>query len=335
MKTLLMFLGGLAAASAFAAEAPPATTQSATVIVPASIEAFEQADLYAKTAGYLSEIKVDIGDHVKAGAVLAVIDSPELESELSAAQATLVAKRELANAANASIEQAQTALRVSKSQLAGYQADLKLADATFKRQEELYAGKAITEQQLDDARTKAQVSRTQAEVGEAKIAAAEADVRAAEANHKVAVAQVGVAEAEAKRFETLLRYTKITAPFDGVIARRLVNRGDLAPAGTGSRTSPLFTLQQISTVRVVCEVPESSAARIANGSGATVKLFGLDGQTMEGKVTRFAASLNPETRTMRTEIDLKNSDEKLRPGMYAQVTLTLTPPATTGTARRD
>jgi RND family efflux transporter MFP subunit len=171
-------------------------------------------------------------------------------------------------------------------------------------------------------------------VGEAKIAAAEADVRAAQANEKVAAAQIGVAAAEAKRIETLLRYTKITAPFDGVIARRLVNRGDLAPAGVGSRTSPLFTLQQISTVRVVCEVPESSAARIATSAAASVKLFGLDGQTIEGKVTRFAASLNPDTRTMRTEIDLKNPDEKLRPGMYAQVTLTFAP-ATTGTVRRD
>ena len=154
MKKLIFLFGCLAALSIFAAEAPLATTQSASVIVPATIEAFEQADLYARTAGYLSEIKVDIGDHVKAGDVLAVIDSPELESELAAALATLVAKRELAAAAKAAVEQVQTALRVAKSQLAGDQADLKLAEATFKRQEELYAGKAITEQQLDDARTK-------------------------------------------------------------------------------------------------------------------------------------------------------------------------------------
>jgi multidrug efflux pump subunit AcrA (membrane-fusion protein) len=301
----------------------PATQGVASVTVPATIEAFEQADLYAKTSGYLVEVKVDIGDHVKAGQVLAVIDNPELASEAAAARATVQAKSELANAAKAAVEQAQTALRVSKSQLVGYQADLKLAQMTLRRQQDLFEGKAITDQQLDDTRTKAEVAQSQTEIGEAKIAAAEADVRAAEANQAVAAAQVGVAEAEVKRLEALLKYTQITAPFDGVVSRRLVNRGDLAQSGTASRTTPLFTLQSIGTVRVVCEVPEASISRLAAGAVATIKVYSLDGRTIEGKVTRFASTLSPDTRTMRTEIHLPNADEKLRPGMYAQVTLTL------------
>jgi multidrug efflux pump subunit AcrA (membrane-fusion protein) len=316
----------LAALEARAADAPRATTRTVqTIEVPATVEAFEQADLYAMTGGYISDVKVDIGDHVKAGQALAVIDNPELVSQLAAARATLEAKKQLANAGKAAVDQAQTAVNVTKSQLVGYAADLKLAQVTLKRQQDLFEGKAITDQQLDDARTKAEVAQTQLQVGEAKIAAAEADVRVAEANQAVAAAQVGVAEADAKRLEVLLGYTKIIAPFDGVVSRRMANRGDLALTGAGGRA--LFTLQRLDTVRIALEVPEVHAAHVALDTPATAKVFGLNGQKIDAKVTRTAVTLNPDTRTMRTEIHLPNPDEKLRPGMYVQVTLTL-PPAT-------
>ncbi len=281
--------------------------------------------MYAKTSGYIGAVKVDIGDHVKVGQELAVIDNPELQSELSAAQAMLRAKTEMAKASKAAVEQAQTMLRVAKSQLAGYDADAKLAETTLKRQQELFEAKASTDQQLDDARTREALARTQREVGEAKIAAAEADIRASEASAAVAEAQVGVAEAEAKRIEVLVAYTKITAPFDGVVSRRFVNRGELAQNGTTSRATPLFTIQKIDTVRVVCEVPESVIARLAADAPASIKVVGLGDRTIDAKVTRSSSSLNAETRTMRAEIHLPNTDEKLRAGMYAQVTLTLTP----------
>jgi len=316
-----------------AADAAPASTQAVqTIDVPATIEALEQADLYAKTGGYVAEVKADIGDHVKSGQVLAVIDNPELASELAAAKATLEAKKQLANAAKAAVDQAQTALSVTKSQLVGYKADLKLAQVTLKRQQDLFEGKAVTDQQLDDARTKAEVAQTQLQVGEAKIAAAEADVRAAEANQAVATAQVGVAEAEAQRLGALVKYTKITAPFDGVVSRRLVNRGDLTLTGTAGRT--LFTLARLDTVRIAFEVPEMYAARVVAEMPASIKIFGLNGQKVEAKVTRAATTLNPETRTMRTEIHLPNPDETLRPGMYVQVTLTLRPSAPLAEAAR-
>jgi multidrug resistance efflux pump len=250
-----------------------------------------------------------------------VIDNPELESELAAAKATVTAKRQVAVASQSSVEQAQTSLKVAQSQRAAVEAELKLAEATFKRQEELYAGKAITDQQLDDARTKAEVARTQLQVGDAKIASAEADVRAAEANQAVAAAQIGVAEAEMNRLSSLVGYMKVTAPFDGVISRRMTNRGELAQSGAAGRASPLFSIVKMDVVRVVCDVPENAAARIAPGAVAKIKLFGPDGASIDAKVTRVAAALNPDTRTMRTEIHVPNADEKLRPGMYAQVTL--------------
>jgi multidrug resistance efflux pump len=249
-----------------------------------------------------------------------------LEKQLDAARAIVVARKEQAKAADAAIEQSQKGVQVAQAQLEAYQAELNLAEITLKRQEELFTGKAATEQQIDDMRAKASVMRAQARVGEAKLAAAQADVRAAQAARAVAEAQVGVADAEAGRLATLLAYTKVVAPFDGVVTRRLVNRGDLVQAGAGNRT-PLFTVQRIDMVRVFCDVPEASAAGVVPGAAATVKVYGLGGQVIEGKVTRISMAISPEARNMRTEIDLPNPQKKLRSGMYAEVKIMLQAPA--------
>src|SRR6185369_2582795 len=111
--------------------------------------------------------------------------------------------------------------------LAALQAEHDLAQATLKRQEELFKEKAATNQQIDEMRAKTQVAGAAADGGQAKIASAEADVRAAGAARAVAAAQVRVTSADVARTRTLLGYTKVGAPFDGVITRRLVSPGDL------------------------------------------------------------------------------------------------------------
>jgi RND family efflux transporter MFP subunit len=128
-----------------------------------------------------------------------------------------------------------------------------------------------------------------------------------------------------ERIKTLLAYTQIVAPFDGVVARRQVNRGDLVQAATATRTTPsagsLFTVQGIDTIRVFCDVPENDEPHLHVGDPAIVKPSGFDGKPFIGKVTRFSLRLDPETRNMRTEIDLPNPKERLYPGTYAQVSL--------------
>jgi multidrug efflux pump subunit AcrA (membrane-fusion protein) len=113
------------------------------------------------------------------------------------------------------------------------------------------------------------------------------------------------------------------APFDGVVARRQVNRGDLVQASTATRTTPsggsLYTLQRIDTIRVFCDVPENDVPQLHVGAPAIVKPAGFVGKPFIGKVTRFSLRLDPETRNMRTEIDLPNPKEQLYPGTYAQV----------------
>jgi multidrug efflux pump subunit AcrA (membrane-fusion protein) len=306
---------------------PASAPAEQTVSIPGTVEAFWSADLNAKTSGYVSDVKHDLGDVVKKGELLAVIYVPELEKDLASANAGLAARRQMKKATEAAVAQAQQAMAVAKSQLEGYRADQYLADVTLKRQEELSAGKAATEQQLDDAKAKAQLARANVAMGEAKLGSAHADIQAAEANRDVAAAQVDVADAQVQSVQTLIDYTRIVAPFDGVITRRQVNPGDLVQAATALRTTPMFTLQQVDTVRVFCDVPEAQAAGVALGASADVKLYGLAGQVIAGKITRIANAIDPASRTMRAEIDLPNPDRALRPGMYAQVTIKLRPSA--------
>jgi hypothetical protein len=111
---------------------------------------------------------------------------------------------------------------------------------------------------------------------------AEADVGVAEANLAFAAAQVKLAAATVERVKTLINYEQIVAPFDGVVARRLVNRGDLVQAATSTRTTPLFTVQRIDTIRVFSDVPENDVPDLHIGDPAIVKPYGLEGKTFVG-----------------------------------------------------
>jgi RND family efflux transporter MFP subunit len=274
-------------------EHPRRTTVVQRLETNATLEAFEDTDLFAKVSGYLSDVRVDIGDHVKAGQVLAVISVPEMENELAEDAAQLDSKQK-------SLETAQRQVEHNKANVA-------LQDVTLKRQEVLFTTRNIAPQDLDVARANAEIAK--------------ADVGVAEANLAFAAAQVKLAAATVERVKTLINYEQIEAPFDGVVARRLVNRGDLVQAATSTRTTPLFTVQRIDTIRVFCDVPENDVPRLHIGDPAIVKPYGLEDRPFAGSVTRFSLSLDPATRNMRTEIDLPNPEERLYPGMYAEVSL--------------
>jgi len=236
---------------------------------------------------------------VKADQVLAVIDVPEMEQELAETKAQLESK--------------QSSLELARRQLDHYKANITLQNALLRRREELGAeGHFVSDRTLDEVRAGAEIAK--------------ADLSVAEANRALAANQVDVAAATVERIKALLAYKQIVAPFDGVVARRLVNRGDLVQvATTATRTTPtagsLFTVQRIDTIRVFCDVPENDVPHVHIGDQAIVKPSGFDGEPFSGKVTRFSLRLDPETRNMRTEIDLSNFDERLYPGMYAEVSL--------------
>jgi RND family efflux transporter MFP subunit len=235
---------------------------------------------------------------VKAGQLLAVIEDPELKQELAEAKAQLVSR--------------QSSLESSRRQLDHNKAELALQNALAKDRDQLGEGRGfISDRTLDQVHANADIAK--------------ADLGVAEANRDLAASQVDVAAATVEKIKSLLAYTQIVAPFDGVVARRQVNRGDLVQAAAATRTTPsagsLFTLQRIDTIRVFCDVPENDVPQLHVGDPAIVKPAGFDGQAFIGKVTRFSLRLDPETRNMRTEIDLPNPKEQLYPGTYAKVSL--------------
>src|SRR3984893_18049081 len=156
----------------------------------ATLEAFEETDLFAKVSGYLSDVRVDIGDHVKAGQVLAVIDVPEMKQELAEAKAQLESKK-------SSLESARRQLDHNKAELA-------LQNALSKDREQLGEGRGfISDRTLDQVHANAEIAK--------------ADLGVAEANRDLAANQVDVAAATVEKIKTLLTYTQIVAPFDGVV----------------------------------------------------------------------------------------------------------------------
>src|SRR5262249_3881321 len=166
----------------------------------------------------------------------------------------------------------------------------------------------LAEQEIDDALAKLQVA--EAQLNSAKAAVAEEQVRVQEANEA--------------RVKTLSLYAVISAPFSGVITKRLADKGALIQQGTASQTQamPVVRLSQIDHLRLVLPVPESVVPRIRLGRIVKVKVPSLN-QTFEGKISRFAEKVDSATRTMETEVDVPNPRSILKPGMYASADLEL------------
>lgn len=131
-----------------------------------------------------------------------------------------------------------------------------------------------------------------------------------------------IARANLERATTLLQFTKITAPFSGVVTKRMVDPGAFIPAATAASTpqnAALLTLMDFGTVRLQAAVPESEAPLVAKGQPVKLTVEGFPGRAFEGTITRFSYALDETTKTMLAEIELPNPKLELRPGMYATV----------------
>ncbi len=122
----------------------------------------------------------------------------------------------------------------------------------------------------------------------------------------------------------MVDYSKITAPFDGVVTKRYADVGRMIQAGTSSSVAGTAVVRfaQENVLRVMFPVPESAVASVKNGVPVKIEVSGLH-RTLDGNVTRFARQLNPETRTMETEVDIPNDDLSITPGMFGWAELTL------------
>jgi RND family efflux transporter MFP subunit len=268
------------------------------LVLTAEFIPYQDVDLMAKVAGYIRTIRVDIGDHVRRGELLATLEVPEMQNEMMKASA--------ANKAT------QSDVITAKNDLDRAKAAYEIANLSYKRILDVSKKEPglVPQQDVD-------VAHSHDLEAEAQLSTARSTLQSAEERSKEGAAQQELVK-------TMYQYTQITAPFDGVITKRYANTGSMIQAGISSQTQamPVVRIAQDNLLRLILPVPVTAVPQIHVGQTVDVNVTTL-GKTFPGKITRFADSVNTSTRTMDTEVDVPNPKRTIVPGMYAEVSLHL------------
>ncbi|AOH83515.1 efflux transporter periplasmic adaptor subunit [Sphingomonas panacis] len=238
-----------------------ASKGTGALVLPGQLAALQSAPIYARTSGYIRKWYVDIGDSVRQGQVLAVLDAPEVDQQLAAAQADY-----------------QTA-----------RANQQLAASTATRWKTMLAKDAVSKQETDE------------KVGD--LAAKTALSNAASAN--------------VNRLRYTQGFTRLIAPFSGVVTTRSTNVGSLVTAGSAAST-PLFTVSDISRIRIYVKVPQAYSSQVHPGMDVKLTLPEYPGRTFTAQMTRSADAVDTSSGTVLVELQAANGDRALKPGAYAQ-----------------
>jgi RND family efflux transporter MFP subunit len=269
---------------------------STSLVLTAEFAPFQEVDVMSKVSGFIKQIKVDIGDRVQEGQLLATLEIPEMQDDLTRAAAAI-------DEANAELATAHDELqRAESAHDMAHLSYSRVLDVS-KRERGL-----VPQQDVDEAHSRDLVAEAQVSAAKSHITACEQRIR--------------VAQAEQGRFKTLFQYGVITAPFAGVVTKRYANSGSLIQAGTASQTQamPVVRLSENALLRLALPVPESAVPLIHLGGRVDVRVSALH-QSFPGRVARFSDEVDPSTRTMKTEVDVPNPTLVLVPGMYAEVDL--------------
>jgi RND family efflux transporter MFP subunit len=268
------------------------------LVLTAEFKPFQEVDVMAKVAGFVKQINVDVGDRVKQGQLLATLEIPEMVDDLRRADAAVVR-------AKAEVTRAQDEQHRAESVHS-------IAHLSFQRISTVAEKKPglVAQQEIDEAQSRDLVT-------EAQVAATKSALAAAQE-------QVNVNSADTQKVKTLMDYTRVTAPFTGVITKRYADTGSMIQAGTASQTQamPVVKLSENSLLRLILPVPESAVPTVHIGQQVEVRVPTLN-RSFPGRVARFAEKVSMATRTMDTEVDVPNPSLVLIPGMYAEVNLTL------------
>lgn len=279
----------VAEASAVQTALPRVKTTTAVAVdggrsltLPGSLVADRQALVYARATGYVRLWRVDIGDRVREGDVLAELDTPELDQQLEQARGTLKQK-------DAALQQAI--------------ASRDFAKLTAQRQDSLLAQALVAKQDDDQA-------NAQLKVWEANVNAAKADIAAAQAS----VRELG----QLVSFGHVLAPFDGRITQRNIDVGSLVVAGGASGAST---SQPLFRIEATDPIRVFVQVPQAFALSVKDGQTVRVTVRQIPGRVFDGRVTRTAGSLDPASRTLNVEIDVPNPSGELLGGMFADVTI--------------
>ncbi len=251
-----------AAIPSVAIVSPQSDAKGGALVLPGNVQAYNSAAIYARTNGYVSRWLADIGDNVRTGQSLAVLDAPEIDQQLAQAQADY-----------------QTAL-----------ANQRLAGTTAKRWSVMLAKDAVSQQESDE------------KAG---------DLAAKSALSNAAMANV-------KRLRAMQGFTRLAAPFDGVVTSRAAQIGALVVAGNAA-SQPLFTVSDIHRMRIYVRVPQGYSSQVKVGMPATLTLPEYPGRAFTATMTRSAGAVDAQSGAVLVELQAANPDRALKPGAFAQV----------------
>jgi RND family efflux transporter MFP subunit len=257
------------------------------LVLPGNIEAITEAPLLARASGYIKSRLADIGDHVKAGQLLAEIEAPELGHQVAQARTAVQQASAALEQANANLEQAKTNAEMSR----------------------------ITADRFNSLVQKGAVARQDADTFKATYEAARSGVQSLEKAVNVAKSNIGGAEQNVARLLEVQSYLQVRAPFEGVITQRNVDTGALVNEGS----TLLYRIAQNDRLRTYVNVPQADATSVHIGQPAILTIASLPSKQFKGTVTRTANALDPATRTLLAEVQVPNTESLLLPGMYAQV----------------
>lgn len=316
--------------------------QEETLDLPATVEAAQETQLYARGNGFVEGYYADLGDQVRTGQLLARLQASELPSRLAQSQADVVQARADVHQAQSDVTRARAALLQGKAEVVKaradadqWRADLKQRqhEADFARRSDgrwhkLLEDGAVSIQEadqrrsslltsnasVDSARQHIEAASAQVEASQARVHSLESEVGAARSRVESAQARVDARLAQVEQIHAEIDHLNVRAPFDGIITERGLETGQLVEAGS---RKPLFRIARQDRLRVFVDVPQSSAQEIKAGQIAYIK---VGAQRLPGVMARTARALDPTTRTLRSEIHLKSA-LALAPGMHVQVEL--------------
>jgi RND family efflux transporter MFP subunit len=271
---------------------------SSTLEIASEFQPFQEINIYAKVSGYIKKLDVDWGTHVSQGQVLAILEIPELQQQLQLDEAVVRRSEQDLNRANEELSRAQSSYNVAHITYT------RLADAKKSRPE------LVAQQEID--------------VSQGKDLEASAGVSSAKDAIAGSEQELIGAKATLEKDRAMYDYSRITAPFSGVVTEIDAYTGALLPAGTSSNKGDqsLCRLSENDLLRLVIPVPERAVGDVHLGDTVAVHVS-TNNQTFDGKIVRFSDQIDTATRTMHTEIDVPNPKYVLVPGMYATVQIPL------------
>lgn len=287
--------------------------------LPAEMQALQTIPIFSRSSGYLERRCVDIGDKVKAGDLLAVVQTPEVDEQVKVAEANLRVAQANVDSAIADRQSLSAQLHASDSSVQQSRTNLNFSTIEAKRYQALAADGAVSSEQRDQAFKQFNSDSAQISIAQMSRNSLEAQLHSADMKLLAMRNLVSLAEASLRQVTTVDQFRNITAPCNGVITERFVDSGSLISAGASSGNTQLLSMARTEILRIYVDVPQGAYRSIRTNDHVEISVRELPGRTFSGTVTNISGGLNAQTRTLKVEIKIDNKNGELWPGAFAEV----------------